>query len=351
MKVLFEMSERKRTVIVGAGISGCLLALHLAKKGFEVEVYEKRKFETRPSKRARVCISEKELHYISKLSVSTPFTEVFTSIQGFKETVIASHTKFTALNKFPMHIGDKDEFCESLITECEKTERVKFYFDHNLQIVNLNEKILTFVSHDAIINIQYTYLFGCDGKQSIIREEMKNNGYLASHTPDLSYHIKRIYVPVKEIITDLDPNFIHTWTYKNDLLVALPDKLKGFEFYIYTNEKEFPITETGILKPLYSIVTKKTIQYELTHTTTYTTKEVIDCCSLHSDTVLLWGDASKSISNYQDLNIDKCVEGIRKFVSLLIQTDLKLENAICAYSKLETEMPLRTVKNHKSVYQ
>jgi kynurenine 3-monooxygenase len=351
MKVLFEMSERKRTVIVGAGISGCLLALHLAKKGFEVEVYEKRKFEKYNSKRARICISEKELHYLSKLDLYNHFTEIFYPIQGFRETVIASHTKFTALNKFSLFIGDKEEFCDCLIDECKKTTRVKFHFDHNLQIVNLNERILTFVSNDSIINVEYFYLFGCDGKQSIIREELKNNGFVVSQNSDFTFHIKRIYVQVKDLITDLDPNYIHTWTYKNDLLVALPDKFKGFEFYIYTNEKEFPTSDNGILKPLFSIVNKKAVQYELTNTSTYTTKEVIDFSILNSNKVLLWGDASKSISNFHDLNIDKCVEGIRKFISLLIQTDYKLDNAIFSYSKLEIENLKRPTSNTKSVYQ
>jgi kynurenine 3-monooxygenase len=219
--------------VVGAGLVGSLLALLLAKRGFKVDV-----FERRADMRSEKVAAGRSIN----LAVSTRGITAFRRA-GLSENILAQavpmygrmmHSKAGDLT-FQRYGKDDSECINSisratlnklLMTRAEETGKVKIHFQEKALGMDFAKSTLKLFNeqenqaHDLHADI----VIGTDGSASKIREDMvKLKGYEVSEKR-LDYGYKELVIPPgidgKFL---LEKNALHIWPRGTYMLIALPN--------------------------------------------------------------------------------------------------------------------------------
>lgn len=219
-------------LIVGAGLVGSLAAIYMAKRGFNVEVYERR-----PDMRTVEISAGRSIN----LNLSCRGIEALKRI-GIADDVLAEvvpmmgrmmHARDGALTYQP-YGKDDTEFGNSvsrgglnkmLMDIAEETGTVKFHFNLKADDADFDSNTMTFTNEQGEkIEVRASVIIGTDGAASAVRREMlKLDGYESTVEP-LDYGYKELYIaPNADGSFKIEKNALHIWPRGTYMLIALPN--------------------------------------------------------------------------------------------------------------------------------
>jgi kynurenine 3-monooxygenase len=338
-----------KVVIVGAGLSGSLLALFLGKRGFNIEIYEKRKNFWRdannlPRRTIGMSISNRGISAIKKLGIDETFFSSATPTYGR-----VSHDY--SGNKIIQYYSN-DESCiftiersalnKALLEKLLEYVNVKIFFNHSLLKIDFDNKICTFNCEEDLKEVKYDYLIGADGVFSVCRHEYEKLLKINPQIQSLPIGYKEFVIPFAS--TDslaLEKNLVNIWSSKeNDaILVALPSiSHQAFLVNIFCpNEwidffKINPNKNRCIDYLSYHFPSVKKILYNINEECfvgkTSKMFQVKSNYWNYKDSVLLLGDAIHAISPFYAMGMNLCFESCMIFDNLLDQLNNNLAEAI-----------------------
>ena len=233
--------KKEKITLIGAGLAGPLMATHLAKRGYSVDIYERRPDMRKATQSAgrsiNLALSVRGIHALKKVGI---FDQIKPATIPMKGRMIHDLNGETHLQPYGQK---KDEMIYSvsraqlnmdLLTLAEETGRVKIHFDHKLESADLDKNELTF--GEKII--QFNIVIGCDGSASPLRKaiiEKSNADYVKK---PLGHGYKELVIPPSksgEFL--LEPNALHIWPRGEFMLIALPNFDRTFTCTLF-----FPMT-------------------------------------------------------------------------------------------------------------
>lgn len=246
---------KEKIVLVGGGLSGSLLAICLAKRGFKVELYERR-----PDMRIEGYVGGRSIN----LALSLRGIEALRKV-GLDEKVL---NDAIPMNGRMMHnvkgeltyqpYGIEGQYINSvsraglnlkLLELADEHENVSLFFDHTCIDADLkNNKVMLKRKDNSTIEVSGDIMFGTDGAFSAIRSEMqKNIRFNYSQTYE-NYGYKELeIVPGKETLFQIEKNALHIWPRGEFMMIALPNLDGSFTctlFLGYEGEKSFEKLKT-----------------------------------------------------------------------------------------------------------
>jgi kynurenine 3-monooxygenase len=247
----------KKVTLVGAGLVGSLLSIYLAKRGYKIDL-----FERRPDMRKATISAGKSIN----LALSDR------GWKGLEGVGIADEIKKIAIPMYARAIHNKDgstvhqpygkdnqaiysvsraEINMRLMDLAEQQEYVKIHF--NERCTNIDRKSLTaeFINDETktISTSQSDLLFGSDGAFAASRLNMQ----LSSDRFEYNQHY--ISAGYKELIIPpgpngeflLEKNALHIWPRGSFMMIALPNMDGNFTctlFFPFVGEKSFASIKT-----------------------------------------------------------------------------------------------------------
>ena len=219
----------KTISVVGAGLVGCLAACFLARKGYQVEVFEKR---TDPRKRdvtvgegrsINLAISVRGLHALSLLGLDEKVLQYAIPMRGRMMHSLDGTETFQSYGT-----GDKDAINSLsrgwlnafLMEQAEATGRVKIHFGKELEAINFDQKTLTWKDFSKA---KYEFLLGTDGSASVIRNKMQNLQMTQVSSEELSHSYKEFVMHPKSSKAQMVTQALHIWPRGNFMVIALPN--------------------------------------------------------------------------------------------------------------------------------
>ncbi|KAL3138807.1 hypothetical protein ABBQ32_005648 [Trebouxia sp. C0010 RCD-2024] len=190
-------------VIIGAGPGGSMAAILLAKRGYKVDVYERRpqpKQDPIDLKRTYIiALSERGLKSMRAAGVSIPSDAPY---KGF-----VRHLKGGKVQVSPVEGNvsfERAELAQHLISEANRlTPHVKYHFEQGLHSIDFDKQTATLQTHDGTMSeVQYDLLIGADGVGSTVRSQMEQK------LPGMKVKIEdsgREYKTYKGLKADLEP--------------------------------------------------------------------------------------------------------------------------------------------------
>lgn len=174
--------QKESVIIVGAGLVGSLLSIYLARKGFQVSVYERRpdmRKETISAGRSiNLAISTRGIHALERVGLAEKVLATAIPMQGRMMHSVSGELTFQRYGKDDSeHINSisRGELNKILMTEAEKTYGVKFHFCENATAADFKTGAITF-KHErtgATRTVNASKIFGTDGSASAIRRELE----------------------------------------------------------------------------------------------------------------------------------------------------------------------------------
>ncbi|KAJ7470674.1 FAD/NAD-binding domain-containing protein [Mycena latifolia] len=249
-------SRVRKAVVVGGGPVGCLAAIALAKRGWQVDLFEGRPDLRSPSsKRAgqlrsiNLAISHRGL---AAIQVIDPL-----AAQRFLQTVIPMKGRMIhhPNGTQDSQLYDRDGQCinsidrallnESLLDTASSSPNIRLFFEHKVQFVDFDKKIMTVIDvpSGAPRSVEFDFCVGADGSYSVIRRQMMKvvrmdfqQEYLRDEYIELKMPAGRDSKGEPAFL--LDPAHLHIWPRHSFMFIALPNKDKTFTCTLFAPTAE-----------------------------------------------------------------------------------------------------------------
>ena len=218
--------------LIGAGLNGPLLALGLVKRGFRVEIYERRpdmrRVRISAGRSINLAISTRGIYALSQVGLWGEMQKIITPMRGRMMHSVASHLSFQPYGKNETEVINSISRAELNIALMNSAEAagVKIFFQQRCTGVDLRNGALQLrdeqTGKDGTFKTDVA--IGCDGSASAIRNEMLKLNRFNFSQQYLDYGYKELTIPAgpdgKHV---LETHALHIWPRGNYMLIALPN--------------------------------------------------------------------------------------------------------------------------------
>ncbi|MEV6164314.1 NAD(P)/FAD-dependent oxidoreductase [Streptomyces sp. NPDC052052] len=229
------MSHRDEIAIVGAGLSGCLLACYLARRGYRVELYERRpdpRLGTAERGRSiNLALSERGLDALRRIGLEDQVMadalpmrgRMIHPVDGPLDYQQYSHDGERAINSI-----SRGALNNVLLDAAEAAPGVTIFFDHRLTGLDPRTGGMTYETADGEVRTTASVVLGADGAGSVVRGRLVAEPGAEVHTEFLNYGYKELTVPAVDGEFALDPGALHIWPRGTSMMIALPNPDRSF---------------------------------------------------------------------------------------------------------------------------
>jgi kynurenine 3-monooxygenase len=227
------MSQPK-VIIIGAGLSGSLLAIYLAKRGIAADVYEARgdmrSSETAGGRSINLALSDRGIAALREIEMDEYMLRDAVPMRGRMIHAVDGQTKLLPYS------GREGEYINSvsraglnvaLMNEAEKYAGVKFYFNEKCAGFNCKsgEASLENTETGERKTVKGDTLIATDGAGSAIRNAMFSGVPRFDFSQEFLEHgYKELHIPPAENGDFvIEKNALHIWARRSFLMIALPN--------------------------------------------------------------------------------------------------------------------------------
>jgi kynurenine 3-monooxygenase len=222
-----------KVTIIGAGLGGSLMAIYLARRGFKVEVYERRgdmRFE--PVARGRsinMTLAARGLRALEEVGLLDTVMQMTIPLRGrlvhSPEGAVA-YQPYGKNDAEVIHAVMRNELNMALMNKAHEFPNVKFLFHKRcvrLDKDNAVAHMLDEKTNEAAV-IKSDIVIGADGVFSTIRQQIQR-GERASYQQDfLDWGYKELTIPPTPGGSyQMDSRGLHIWPRGDSMLMAMPN--------------------------------------------------------------------------------------------------------------------------------
>lgn len=304
----------KKIAVVGAGLVGSLHAILMAKKGYQVDVFERRpdlrKADVLGGRSINLALSNRGFKALELAGVADEIKEMSIPMYGRK-----MHAKDGTLSYQPygkenqaIYSVSRGGLNQKLMNLAEHYDNVEYRFDRKCKDIDLKSNTLKIQNTAENKSEEFTYdrVFGTDGAFSSVRSRLQRTSMFNYSQEYLDHGYKELVIPANEDGTHrLDKNCLHIWPRGEFMMIALPNLDGSFTctlFFPMKGKVSFETVKTEAqVKDFFEEYFNDAIPHMPTLLSDYfenpTSTLVTVRCSpwYYEDKVLLMGDASHAI--------------------------------------------------------
>ena len=223
------MSEK--ITIVGGGLAGSLMAIYMAKRGFEVNLFERRpdmrKTNIYQGKSINLALSTRGLHALEKIGLDKEILADAIPMYGRM-----MHSKTGELSYHPygkkgqaINSVSRGKLNQKLIELADQYSNITIHFNAKCTDINMDETTATFELEDGTHKtVKSDRIFGTDGAFAATRGRMQ-------FTDRFNYSQNYLHVGYKELAIPagengeflMQKNALHIWPRGSFMMIALPN--------------------------------------------------------------------------------------------------------------------------------
>ncbi|CAL2094770.1 NAD(P)/FAD-dependent oxidoreductase [Tenacibaculum sp. 190524A05c] len=350
------MNKQDKIVIVGAGLCGSLLALRLAQRGFQVEVYESRpdlrKVDISAGRSINLALSDRGFKALRLAGVEEKAREICIPMYGRLIHDIEGNTfnsNYSGREGEYINSISRQDLNSLLLDEAEKLENVKIHFNSKCLSIDIEKTIAYFKSYETQeeFSVDADVIFGADGAGSILRKSYYlERKFLFSYSQEyLTHGYKELEIPASENGSHLiSKDHLHIWPRGKYMLIALPNLDGSFTVTLFlsyedgeynfenltTEEKVTEFFETQFPDALALI---PNIKDEFFNNPTGPLGTVKCSPWVYENKTLLIGDAAHAIVPFYGQGMNASFEDVGVFDAILDEVDSNWETVFKTYQK------------------
>jgi kynurenine 3-monooxygenase len=227
------MTANKKAIVAGGGLVGALWAIFMAKRGYDVEVFEQRS-DMRIAgysggRSINLAMSERGWKAVRKAGIEDKIRKVAIPMYGRMIHSLSGELAFQPYGEAGQAIYSvsRGGLNLELLRIADRFENVKFHFDHKCRGIDLDNNIAAFehIPTGDRIQMQAPLIFGTDGAFSAVRNSMLKRPRFNYSQSFLDYGYKELTIPATDDGRHAMPNLnaLHIWPRHNFMLIALPN--------------------------------------------------------------------------------------------------------------------------------
>src|SRR5437762_6574279 len=231
-------------VLIGSGLAGGLLAAYLGRRGYEVELYERRsdpcEGDSVGGRSINLALSTRGVHALEQLGIADEVLQHAIPMRGRMIHDKSGNLHFSTYDrdpsKFINSIG-RAALNTAVIEAAQRYPSVRVYFNHKCTDVDLDSATAHLLNSSTSqqLNASGDAIIGVDGAFSAVRQSMQlkidNFQYDESY---LAHGYKELTIPPgSDGSWQMEKNALHIWPRKSFMMIALPNPDGSFTFTLF----------------------------------------------------------------------------------------------------------------------
>jgi len=236
------MSESKRLTIVGAGLAGALLATLLARRGWEIDVFERRGDPRiagyAGGRSINLALAERGLHALRIAGAAEAVLAKAVMMRGRMVHFLDGSQQLQRYGRDDSEVIWSVSRGELNITLLHAAEAAgaRLHFDRRLQSADFDGRTAGFVDdRDGTLHAHaFAALIGADGAGSALRSELGRHVDLGERLESLGHGYKELEIPPSpDGGFRIEPNALHIWPRGRYMCIALPNDERTFTVTLF----------------------------------------------------------------------------------------------------------------------
>jgi len=233
----FDQTNMKSITLVGGGLAGSLVAVYLAKRGYEVNIYERRpdmrNVEIPAGRSINLALSTRGINALQRVGLDTAVLEQAIPMTGRTMHSAAGEIAYQPYGTDGQAINSvsRAHLNVQLLQLADENEHVHQHFNHKCTKVDIKSGTCWFLNTETNerVEVKADYILGGDGAFSAVRSKMvRTNRFDYSQSYTDSGYKELCIEPTAEGEFAMDPNSLHIWPRGNFMMIALPNPNKTF---------------------------------------------------------------------------------------------------------------------------
>src|SRR5216117_3417362 len=243
-------------VLVGSGLAGGLLAAYLGRRGYDVDLYERRADPREGNivggRSINLAISTRGIHALEQIGIANEALQHAIPMRGRM-----IHDKSGALHFTPYDVDPKNcinsigraALNTTVIEAAQRYSNVHVHFNHKCTDVDLKAPTARLQTEHGNVTGHGDAVIGVDGAFSAVRKSMQRE--IPSFHYDESYlahGYKELTIPPgPDGSWRMEKNALHIWPRKSFMMIALPNPDGSFTctlFWEFEGARSFATTKT-----------------------------------------------------------------------------------------------------------
>lgn len=244
----------ERVTLIGGGLAGALLAVYLARRGFAVDVFEKRadmrKLSTSAGRSINLALSTRGIHALKEVALAEVVLRDAIPMRGRMLHSSDGNLSFAPYGKNDTEVINsisRRNLNISLMTAAERHKNVRFHFNQRCVRAEAHQNgvMLELLDEETghSSTVESSLVIGTDGSASAVRADLfklPRFDFLQEH---LQHSYKELTIPPASNATHvMQRHALHIWPRGGFMMIALPNPDGSFTctlFYLYEGERSF----------------------------------------------------------------------------------------------------------------
>jgi kynurenine 3-monooxygenase len=219
--------------IVGAGPTGALLAILLARRGEQIELYESRPdprhMPAGSGRSINLALADRGIHALKTAGV---FDDLASALLPMRGRLIHFENRNTAFQPYGQRPSEviysisRHRLNQALIEVAAARPGVRLHFQHRLEAADFgsNTAQIRDLENDRVLAVPMQPLLATDGAGSTVRREMSAQQFIQADEIDLEHGYKELSIPAApQGRFRMASDALHIWPRGNFMLIALPN--------------------------------------------------------------------------------------------------------------------------------
>lgn len=256
-----DIARGRMVLIVGAGLSGSLLAIYLARMGFGVKLYERR-----PDPRAEgyvggrsinLALSARGIWGLQGVSLEREILEHALPMRGrmmHSTTGVLAYQPYSKDSTHAINSISRGGLNLVLLHAAAREPNIEMVFDHRCVDVDMDRPAAVFqreCGDGATVTVDADLVLGADGAFSPVRGRLQKTDRFEYSQSYLEHGYKELHIPsAADLKIDatrhdgwaMDPKALHIWPRGGAMMIALPNPDRTFTctlFWPFAGEHSF----------------------------------------------------------------------------------------------------------------
>ena len=233
--MIIKDKNKKKIIIVGAGLCGSLLAVRMAQRGFQISLYEKkgdpRLADVAAGRSINLALSARGLMALDRVNLKEKILSECIPMRG---RMIHSLGETPFISPYS---GRSEDYINSvsrlalnnlLLDEADKFDNIAIYFDSPVHSVDIENARIEFKDKVGKVNEDTAaVVIGTDGAGSVVRRSMmaRTSELLLNYSQSFLQHgYKELSIlPHPDKKWAIEKNALHIWPRGEFMIIALPN--------------------------------------------------------------------------------------------------------------------------------
>lgn len=305
-----------KITIVGAGLGGTLLAIYLARRGWEVDLYERRGDMRREAvetgRSIKLTLAERGVAALGELGLAEHVKKkICIPLRGraiHSNSGAITHQPYGKNDDEVIHSFSRNDLNSFLLDVAEQEPTLRLHF-HQI-CVEIEKENAAAIFRDARTNaetrVQGDILIGSDGAFSTVRRLMMVRERIDFSQEFLAWGYKELTIQgTAEGLPPMDRNALHVWPCGDHMLFALPNldgSLCGVCTLPFSGRHSFEsFTDAGAIETMFRTHFPDVVPYMPNALEEFQSRPISELITIrtsrwhHKGKILLIGDAAHSV--------------------------------------------------------